>query len=248
MDAKYTFATGSNQSLMLPTVILPGYFESADAYLPLQKALTAMGTRTTTVPLQKSHWLTTLGDQSVVTILRQLDRTVNAALTKNHTDRINLIGHSAGGWISRIYLGEIPYTIHGDVTAHTVGLWNAKAKVASLTTLGTPHIAVEKWTKRNLDFVNNNYPGATYPEVQYVCVAGKSIYGEKRYGQWLAYLSYKMICGTGNVWGDGITPIVAAHLVGAKNLIIAGARHSPQASGLWYGSPGVRDEWTVYLI
>ena len=233
---------------MLPTVILPGYFESADAYLPLQQALTAMGALTTTVPLRKWDWLATLEDQSMVAILRQLNRTVNAALTDNHTDRINLIGHSAGGWISRIYLGEVPYTIHGDVAPDTVGLWNAKAKIASLTTLGTPHHAIEKWTKINLDFVNNNYPGAAYPDVQYICVAGKSIYGEQRYSQWLAYLSYKLICGNGNVWGDGITPIVAAHLVGAKNLIIAGVKHSPQTSGIWYGSPGVRDEWMVYLI
>lgn len=233
---------------MLPTVILPGYFESADAYLPLQQALTEMGTLTTTVPLRKWDWIATLEGQSMVAILRQLNRTVNAALTDNHTDQINLIGHSAGGWISRIYLGEVPYTIHGDVTPDTIGLWNAKAKIASLTTLGTPHYAIETWTKINLDFVNNNYPGAAYPDVQYICVAGKSIYGEQRYGQWLAYFSYKLICGNGNVWGDGITPIVAAHLVGAKNLTIAGVKHSPQTSGTWYGSPEIRDEWIVYLI
>ena len=28
---------------MLPTVILPGYLESADVYLPLQQALTDLG-------------------------------------------------------------------------------------------------------------------------------------------------------------------------------------------------------------
>jgi triacylglycerol esterase/lipase EstA (alpha/beta hydrolase family) len=231
---------------MLPTVILPGYLESADVYLPLQTALTEIGTVTTTIPLRKRDWLPTLGGRSMIPILRQLDRTVKAALVDNRAKQINLIGHSAGGWISRIYLGEIPYTIHGDVTA-AANLWNAKSQIASLITLGTPHISAEKWTKKNLDFVNDNYPGAMYPEVKYICVAGKSIYGEKKLGQWLAYSSYQQTCGEGNTWGDGITAIAAAHLIGATNIIIEGVKHSPRGSGIWYGSPEVRDRWISYL-
>ena len=151
---------------MLPTVILPGYFESADVYLPLQQALTEMGTPTTTVPLRIRDWLPTLSSQSMVPILRELNRTVNAALIDNNSQQINLIDHSAGGWISRIYMGEVPYTIYGDVTANAVGLWNARSKIATLITLGTPQISCQKWTKKNLNFANDNYPGAFYPEVQ----------------------------------------------------------------------------------
>ncbi len=231
---------------MLPTVILPGYLESADAYLPLQQALTEIGTPTTTVPLRKRDWLPTLGGRSMIPILRQLDRTVKAALKDNHATQINLVGHSAGGWISRIYLGEIPYTIHGDVL-ETADLWNAKVKIANLITLGTPHISGERWTRKNLDFVNDNYPDAIYPDVKYICVAGKSIYGAKRLSQWLAYSSYEMTCGKGDVWGDGITPIVAAHLVGAINITIDGVKHSPRTPGIWYGSPEVRSQWVGYL-
>jgi triacylglycerol esterase/lipase EstA (alpha/beta hydrolase family) len=231
---------------MLPTVILPGYLESADVYLPLQQALAALGSPTTTVPLRKRDWLPTLGGRSMVPILRQLDRTVKSALEAHGADRLNLIGHSAGGWISRIYLGEIPYTIHGDVTAND-RLWNAKSTIANLITLGTPHISRERWTRKNLDFVNDNYPGAFYPEVRYICVAGKSIYGEKKRGQWLAYSSYQQTCGEGNIWGDGITPITAAHLAGAVNIEIDGVKHSPRAAGIWYGSDEVRDRWSEYL-
>jgi triacylglycerol esterase/lipase EstA (alpha/beta hydrolase family) len=231
---------------MLPTVILPGYLESADVYLPLQQALTALGTPTTTVPLRQRDWLPTLGGRSMIPILRQLDRTVKAALIDNRAQQINLIGHSAGGWISRIYIGAVPYTIHGDVNADA-GLWDAKAKIANLITLGTPHISGERWTRKNLDFVNDNYPGATYPEVKYICVAGKSIFGAKKLGQWLAYSSYEMTCGRGDVWGDGITPIEAAHLQGAKNITIEGVKHSPRTSGIWYGSPAARSQWIEYL-
>jgi pimeloyl-ACP methyl ester carboxylesterase len=232
---------------MLPTVILPGYLESADVYLPLQEALNAIDTPTTTVPLRKRDWLPTLGGRSMVPILRQLGETIDRALTANNSQQINLIGHSAGGWISRIYIGEIPYTVHGDVSVDAIGLWNCRAKVANLITLGTPHISGERWTKKNLNFVNDNYPDAIYPDIKYICVAGKSIYGEKKLGQWLAYSSYEMTCGTGNTWGDGIIPIEAAHLQGATNLIIEGVKHSPRSPGIWYGSAEVRSQWTNYL-
>lgn len=231
---------------MLPTVILPGYLESADAYLPLQQALTAFGSPTTTVPLLKRDWLPTLGGRSMVPILRQLDRTVAAALADNGASQINLVGHSAGGWISRIYLGEVPYTIHGDVTA-APQLWDRRSQVAKLITLGTPHISDERWTRKNLNFVNDNYPGAFYPDVRYICIAGKSMFGARKIGQWLAYSSYQLTCGTGDTWGDGITPIVAAHLAGAENITIEGVTHSPRTRGIWYGSPPALDCWIEYL-
>jgi pimeloyl-ACP methyl ester carboxylesterase len=232
---------------MLPTVILPGYLESADVYLPLQEALSAIGTPTTTVSLRKRDWLPTLGGRSMIPILRQLGETIDRALNDNNSQQINLIGHSAGGWISRIYIGEIPYTIHGDVSNDAIGLWNCRSKVANLITLGTPHISGERWTKKNLNFVNDNYPDAIYPDLKYICVAGKSIYGERKLGQWLAYSSYEMTCGNGNTWGDGIIPIEAAHLKGATNLIIEGVKHSPRSPKIWYGSAEVRSQWTSYL-
>lgn len=230
----------------LPTVILPGFLEGADAYRPLEQSLQQLGFPTTTVPLLKRDWFPTLGGRSMVPILRQLDRTVKQMLQQSQSSQINLIGHSAGGWISRIYLGEKPYTIHGDVT-QADGLWQAHPSVATLVTLGTPHVSQERWTKRNLDFVKNNYPGAFYPNIRYVCVAGKSIYGAKRWGSWLAYSSYELTCGRGDTWGDGITPIEAAHLEGAENLVVEGAKHSPRSPGIWYGSPEVLPSWVSYL-
>ncbi|MBD2021054.1 lipase, partial [Leptolyngbya sp. FACHB-36] len=116
----------------------------------------------------------------------------------------------------------------------------------TLITLGTPHTSLERWTRKNLEFVNLTYPGAFYSDVRYVCVAGKAIYGD-RWRSWLAYSSYKLTCGNGNTWGDGITPIEAAHLEGAENLTLDGAKHSPRAGSLWYGSPGVIDAWLPFL-
>jgi triacylglycerol esterase/lipase EstA (alpha/beta hydrolase family) len=230
----------------LPTVILPGYLEGAIAYRLLEESLQELGFPTATVPLRKRDWLPTVGGRSMVPILRQLDRTVKNILKQFNADQINLIGHSAGGWISRIYLGEKPYNIYGDAT-FSERLWHAHPYVANLISLGTPHISQERWTRRNLDFVNQNYPGAFYPNVRYVCVAGKSIFGARRKGSWLAYSSYQITCGRGDTWGDGIVPLEAAHLEGAENITIEGVRHSPKSPGMWYGSPEVLPAWVSYL-
>ena len=179
-------------------------------------------------------------------ILRQLDRTVKQMLQQYGVSQINLVGHSAGGWISRIYLGEQPYTIHGEVF-EDAGLWNAHPCIHTLITLGTPHVSQERWTRKNLDFVKINYPGAFHPQVRYVCAAGKSVFGKRGFGTWLAYKSYELTVGKGETWGDGITPVEAAHLDGAENLVLEGVWHSPRSPGKWYGSPEVLPAWIGYL-
>jgi triacylglycerol esterase/lipase EstA (alpha/beta hydrolase family) len=237
---------------MLPTVILPGYLESASVYLPLAQTLIDRGSPTTVVPIKFWDWVPTIGGRSMVPILRLLQQTVTKSLTENQVPQINLIGHSAGGWISRIFIGAKPYDIHNDAT-EADGLWNNRGSIATLICLGTPQVSGERWTKKNLNFVNDNYPGAFYPEVDYTCVAGKSLYGESRWG--LAYQSYQITCGNGQTWGDGITPIEAAHLAGARNLIIEGVKHSPRSSMAqaklskdpWYGSPDALEQWVGYL-
>ena len=233
---------------MLPTVILPGYLASAKDYLDLQQHLTALGTETTIVPLRRQDWLKTLGGRPITPILQHLDRTVQQVLASTQAPQVNLVGHSAGGWISRIYLGSRPYC--GQV-------WQAQPQVHTLISLGTPHTSKETWTQRNLNFVNDNYPGAFHPEVKYVCVAGKALYGQRswRLGQWFTYSSYQVTCGQGECWGDGVTPIVSAHLSGAVNLTVDQVWHSPHPTQAtpkntyyqWYGSPEVIQLWGGYL-
>jgi triacylglycerol esterase/lipase EstA (alpha/beta hydrolase family) len=229
--------------MSLPTVILPGYFARATDYQDLAESLNQQGIPTEVVPLQQRNWYPTLGGRSVTPIIQQINQTVNTMLEKYQVNQVNLIGHSAGGWIARIYLGEKTYNIHGEMEA----VWKAHTKVAKLITLGTPHLSQERWTKKNLDFVQNNYPGAFYSQIDYICVAGKAIYGAKKLGSWLAYESYKLTCGEGNCWGDGITPVAAAHLEGAHNIVVEGVRHSPRSKGIWYGSPEVQSAWVSFL-
>ncbi len=230
----------------LPTVILPGYLAGAAPYRGMEQALRVLGVCTVTVPLRWRDWIPTVGGRSVGPIIETLDATVKQVQAETGSDRLNLIGHSAGGWVARIYLGEAPYGVQsGDRPLPAP--WKAHPHIATLLTLGTPHISQERWTKRNLDFVKDTYPGAFYPTVRYVCVAGKAIYG-RRWRSGIAYNSYQLTCGTGECWGDGITPIVAAHLDGAENITLDHVWHSPKGDRPWYGSPEIVEAWSRYLI
>ena len=232
----------------LPTVILPGYLAVAHEYQDMEQGLQHLEYPTVTVPLQRRDWFVTLGGRPVTAILKQLDRTIQDVLETTQAPQVNLIGHSAGGWISRIYLGETPYC--GQV-------WHRVSAVKTLITLGTPHQSGEAWTQRNLNFVNQNYPGAFHDDVKYVCVAGKAIYGKPswRWGEWFTYSSYRITCGQGQCWGDGVTPITAAHLTGAENLVLDGVMHSPGPTSspkmnqnrVWYGSLETIKVWGTYL-
>ena len=74
--------------------------------------------------------------------------------------------------------------------------------------------------------------------------------GEKsRFGSSFAYKSYELTCGEGECWGDGITPISAAHLEGAENVTLKGVNHSPSPNGdrVWYGSEEIFESWASYL-
>ncbi|HIK16905.1 MAG TPA: alpha/beta hydrolase [Leptolyngbyaceae cyanobacterium M33_DOE_097] len=231
--------------MQLPTVILPGYLAGASEYQVMQQTLQSLNHPAVVVPLRWWEWVPTVGGRSVTPILRRLDETVQQVKREFGVDKINLVGHSAGGWLARIYLGEKAYCVHPQDNSDCC--WFAKSSVATLVTLGTPHMSQERWTLKNLNFVNDTYPGAFYnSDVQYICVAGKAIFGD-RFRSWLAFSSYKLTVGEGACWGDGITPITAAHLIGAENLTLDGVNHSPKG-GIWYGSPEVVAVWATYLV
>ncbi|MEB3231594.1 MAG: lipase [Leptolyngbyaceae bacterium] len=237
-----------NTTMALPTVILPGYLAGATPYRPLEKTLNEMGLPTMVVPLRRWDWLPTVGGRSVTTIIQKLHETVQVMRHRHGDSQVNLVGHSAGGWIARIYLGDMPYGVHGS-DRPTPPTWNAQRYVHTLVCLGTPHLSQERWTRRNLDFVNDHYPGAFYQHIRYICVAGKSVQGSRRwYGPSFAYQSYQLTYGQGDCWGDGITPIAAAHLDGADNLTIEQVNHSPRPGQLWYGSESILPYWVKYLL
>ncbi|MHC5827167.1 MAG: lipase, partial [Nostoc sp.] len=54
----------------LPTVILPGYLETAIAYRQLEQSLQQLDFPTVTVPLRRRDWLPSIGGRPVTRILQ----------------------------------------------------------------------------------------------------------------------------------------------------------------------------------
>lgn len=80
--------------------------------------------------------------------------------------QVDLVGHSAGGWLARAYLADEKY--HGTQLP-------ARA-VRTLVTLGAPHLAPPKGvpgvfdaTRGALDWLNGTYPGAHFASVKVRC-------------------------------------------------------------------------------
>jgi hypothetical protein len=69
-----------------------------------------------------------------------------------------IVASSAAGWISRIFLAEGP--------PYSNTIYYGADRVHTLVTLGTPHTSAEAVTRRNIDYVNNSYPGAHMPGVR----------------------------------------------------------------------------------
>lgn len=219
--------------MKLPTVIIPGYLAADRDYFPLVTDLARQGIKAIVVPIKFTTWLPTLGGKPVTPILHLIRQTIQAVCRDLKVPQVNVVGHSAGGWIARLGLGESPYS--GTV-------WGLHPQVQTLVTLGTPHLSQEPYTRTNMNFVNETYPGAFYKQVRYVCLAGRAVFGTSN---WFSRQSYQLTCGRGDCWGDGITPIESAHLPGAENLTLEQVFHSPRGGRFWYGS--ALEQWIDYL-
>jgi len=172
--------------------------------------------------------------------------------------RIALIGHSAGGWISRVYLSDRNYG--GKVYA-------GSELVHSLITLGTPHGDAPGPAFEGVKWVNQE----GVPEsVKALAVAGSGFLGD-RSGK-LTQNAYSFCCPRGTDGsgydGDGITPIESALAVeGAEELVLEGdvthfpwsdvfggdifapdlAKRHREEGAAWYGSDMALNQWVSFL-
>ncbi|NTV63580.1 MAG: alpha/beta fold hydrolase [Oscillochloris sp.] len=221
-----------------PIVIVGGWLSSPADYIGMARVLAAPPYNRTVyiTDISRTEWAR-LRDPHFGPVLDMVARTVELALSETGAERIDLIGHSAGGRVARAYLGHLPYA---GVT------YDGQRYVDSLTTLGTAHETYEIWVKEFANQVNSFYPGAYYEHISYRSVAGESVQGKKYGGleEMLAYRSYETAFGTGEQIGDGIIPTISCYLTGADNLVIKGARHAPyNAPTMWYGARNVLPLW-----
>lgn len=208
-----------------------------------------------------NYWQGTLQPRPVLDwYLNRVDEAVNEAKELAQGGTLSLIGHSAGGWLARVYLEEFGFS-----------------NISLLLTLGSPLQPPPKGlpgvidqTRGLLSYVEENCAKAVYtPEMKYVCIAGRYIQGARFFGNSdtnpnsiipvsidqpasevmiadgtsMSTIStgttfrarfvgqgYKQVCGQADVWGDGVVPEVSAHLEGALNVSLDGVYHSPVGS------------------
>ncbi|XP_050280712.1 uncharacterized protein LOC126721697 [Quercus robur] len=257
-----------------PAVILPGLGNNSSDYLKLEATLKEnYGVPTVIAKVSRLDWLRnaaglvdpnywrgTLRPRPVLDwYLKRVDEAVQEAKELAQGGTLSLIGHSAGGWLARVYLEEF-------------GL----SHISLLLTLGTPHLPPPKGlsgvidqTRGLLYYVEKHCSKAVYtPHLKYVCIAGRYIQGAQLFRNSTVKVEstapvgsaqsisedaimndlststsntatlrarfvgqgYKQVCGQADVWGDGVVPEVSAHLEGALNISLDGVYHSPVGS------------------
>lgn len=257
-------------------VICPGFGNDMVDYVSplgspqsegLCAALARRGYATSVMPVARGDWLRVasgLRDWNFVRgrgtpsspafrwYVERLRETADAEAERSGA-RVLLLGHSAGGWLARAALADNEWA--GDGRA-------SNSVVRALVTLGSPHLPppaeARDQTFGVLRHVDERWPGAHLSSVGigYVTVASNAILGdaaaERGSAGRYAFGSYEMVCGQGNVAGDGVVPTCSAHLEGAAlQLTLEGAVHSinepgsVQPTARWYGSEGIMDQWLI---
>ena len=175
-------------------------------------------------------------------VTRRAARAIAATSRAAGRRPIIVIGHSAGGIVARLAMSERPFDGRVPGVSEAVGC---------LVTLGTPHgLSTLTNSYRHagheaVAFLERESPGAYFaPRTGYLSVAGQVRLDAPRWpaGRFVAELFRMMVGDESGTDGDGIVPISAAHLDGARQLNLAGVRHGVIGSP-WYGDEEVIDAW-----
>ena len=126
----------------MPVLIIPGFLSSASEYEGMADALRRFDASAdvSVVPLETKDWYPTLAGGDFRAILDKVDRAATEALRASGSPpegkTLRVVGHSAGGWLARTWLGSAPYK--GRV-------YGGARKTTLLLTLGTPHYSLERY-------------------------------------------------------------------------------------------------------
>jgi pimeloyl-ACP methyl ester carboxylesterase len=224
---------------MLPIILVGGFLMDWRAYRPFAQLLERrLGADVRIAPFTRLTWFGASALGGYATLLRLTHQTVEETLRATGAARVNFIGHSAGGSVARLYLGDVDY----DGVAFA-----GHRRAASLITLGCPHFSLLSWTRRTVDFINHHYPGAFYSQVAYVAAIGESVRGKfpGSLAEMAAHQSYQLVCGDGSAVGDGVVPVQSGQLPGAENFVLPNIQHVPNRSEPWYDA--ALDRWAPFL-
>ncbi|WP_174842872.1 esterase/lipase family protein [Candidatus Oscillochloris fontis] len=226
-----------------PLVIIGGYLTGPSDFVNLAQALEAAPYNydVSITPISRLRWAITR-DWDFRPVINHLRDTVQQALERSGAEKVTILGHSVGGSVARMYLGEEAYC--GEIYA-------GRRYVQRLIMLGTPHHSIEYWTRTSVSFINDTYPGAFYPEIHYTSVVGSAIQGNPKGNivERMSSSSYRRVSGpqADYAWGDGVTTLECAALSGAEFLVVPELTHSPFHGQPWYGEPAGLPLWDRVL-
>lgn len=221
---------------MKKIVIVGGFLTSPKTYSNLARLLAKApyNAIVEVSSISSSDWLSGAWDKGA-RMIEKIDEAVQRVCDGTR-QKVTLVAHSAGGILSRIYLGDRPYRGR---------CCDRYEKVDTLITLGTPHKG------RVAGLVNQKFPGAyCSPQVTYIALAGKSIKGKVQgsFRENVAYTIYSGLQGKGDTWGDGLVPTESAKLERAHNATLPFVTHNSYLGEHWYGSEGALKSWGGYLL
>jgi len=187
------------------------------------------------VDVKRSDWLKSNTIKGWISILDKVQETVSKVIFETQTEKIDFIGHSSGGIMLRLYLSD--QLFRGKK-------YNGKLITENLITLGSPHQALRATKLRK--FVDKEYPGSFFKEVNYISVGGKVDIRSKDASlltKFLARRSYESITGDLNCEGDGLVPLSSSLLAGSYQVILLDTFHGGIFGKFWYGSPSKVNDW-----
>jgi len=225
-----------NKKIKNPIIILGGFLITSEAYNSAKNTIENIsGRKVYIVDVTKRDWLKSNSAEGWINILNKVKIQVAIALKETKEKKIDLIGHSSGGIMLRLYLSSEPFK---DV------IFNGKSTVRNLITLGSPHQAVKATNLRK--FVDEKYPGNFYKNINYVSIGGKvEIYSNQTslLTKLIAKNSYKSISGNKNESGDGLVPLSSSLLKNSQQIILPKTVHGGIFGENWYGNASKVREW-----
>src|ERR671910_3347688 len=197
-----------------PIVVVGRHRSWPIEYLGLTRTLAELsGSRVSVVPITPLDWV--LGRiRGYGQLVFEVASAVDKALLENGSDKVVLVGHSAGGILARIYVGGDP--------PYGGRRYSGHRRVSHLITLGTPHNAPSRRSLAPLAEANELFPGALHENIRYLCVAGAAADGSSSRR---VRKRYERFVDDGRVKGDGEVPVQPALLPGAQHLVLGDLYH-----------------------
>ena len=219
-----------------PIIILGGFLITSEAYSTIKNTIENIsGRKVYVVDVTRVEWLKSNSAEGWINILNKVKNMVAYALKENNAKKIDLIGHSSGGIMLRLFLSN-------ETFKDTI--YNGKSTTRNLITLGSPHQAVKATALRR--FVDEKYPGNFFENINYVSIGGEIEINSKESSiitKLTARASYKSISGVKNESGDGLVPLSSSLLKNSQQIIIPKTVHGGIFGKNWYGTNAKVREW-----